>query len=120
MSKARKLVNLTYPVIAKSWNKILTGKSYWKNIVLPTVLCASSILGYTKQEIEKLQQIEDSVYRTILGAPQYAQVLPLRGEIGPSQWKAQENESNKLLRRIIEEMSSKGEDYCIQYSVYEG
>lgn len=47
IQKAKKLANLTYPVIAQSCNKILIGKTFWKSIVLPTVLYASSILAYT-------------------------------------------------------------------------
>lgn len=79
-----KLENLTYPVTSQSCNKILISKTYWKSVVLPLVLYRSSILGYTEQEVNKLQRIENTVYRAILGAPNYAQTPTVRGEIGSS------------------------------------
>ena len=84
ISKAEQMANLTYPIIAQSCNKILIGKTFWKSVALPSILYGASILGYTKTEIEKLQIIENKVYRQILGAPRYAQVGTLRGEIGAS------------------------------------
>lgn len=96
-------------------------------MVLPSVLYGSSILGYTKQEINKLQRIENSVYRVILGAPSHAQIPTLRGEIGSSTMESrirgnhlkylkyiEENESNDLLRRIVEEKLNIPKDYWIQ------
>ena len=38
LAKARKMANLTYCIIEKSCNKLLSGKTYWKNIILPSVL----------------------------------------------------------------------------------
>ena len=94
------------------------------SIILPTVLYASSILAYTKDETQKLQRIEHSVYRAILGAPSYAQVPVLRGEIGSSAMETrirqnqlnylryvEENESNELMRRIVEEKATMRKDY---------
>lgn len=127
IQKARKLANLCYPIISQSCNKILIGKTFWKSIVLPSVLYGSSIFGYTKREINELQRIENSVYRVILGAPSYAQLPTLRGEIGSSTMEnrirenqlnylkyVEENERNGLLRRIIEEKFKDKKDYWIQ------
>ena len=61
IQKAKKLVNVTYPVITQSCNRILIEKTSL-GFVLRTVLYASSILAYTKDEIEKLQRTENSVY----------------------------------------------------------
>ena len=71
-------------MLSQSCNKILIGKTFWKDICLPAILYVSGILGYTKIEIEELQRIENSVYRQIMGAPRYAQIPTLRGEIGSS------------------------------------
>ena len=35
---------MTYSVIAKSCHKILTGKTYWKNIALPAILYGTSVI----------------------------------------------------------------------------
>ena len=114
LEKARKLANMIYPIIKQSCSKIIIGKTLWKSIALPSVLFGASVIDMTKQEIEQLQRIENSVYRTILGSPTYTQRTTLRGEIGAasmkarileSQWKYLNycmNEGNDLLRRIVE------------------
>ena len=81
LDKAQKMANMTYSVIEKSVNKILIGKTYWKTLILPSLLHATAIMNITKSEIQKLQTIENSVYRRILGAPNYAPVCTLRGEV---------------------------------------
>ena len=116
-------------MLSQSCNKILIGKTFWKDICLPAILYASAILGYTKTEItkteiEKLQRIENSVYRQILGAPKYAQIPTLRGEIGSSTMEnrirsnqvlfvryVEENNYNKLMKIIIEEKRHMRKDY---------
>ena len=102
----------------------MIGKTFWKTICLPSILYASSILGYTQQEIEQLQRIENKVYRHILGAPSYAQVATLRGEIGASKMETriranqitflkhtEENARNDLMRRIVEQKKTLKKDY---------
>ena len=42
--QARKMANLTYSIIVCSCSKILIGKTYWKSVVLPGILYASSVL----------------------------------------------------------------------------
>ena len=85
IQKARKMANLTHCVIEKSYNKLLIGKTYWKSIALPTILYGTYIVNLTTEEnIKALQRIENSVYRTILGAARYTANATLRGEIGSS------------------------------------
>ena len=67
INKANKLANLTYSVIAKSCNKVLIGKTYWKCVALPSILYGISTIHLTETEIDRLQRIENSVYRKILG-----------------------------------------------------
>ena len=71
IAKADRMANLTYPVIAQSCHKLLIRKNYWKSVILPSVLYGCSVIEFTKTEIEKLQIIENKVYRHILGAPSY-------------------------------------------------
>ena len=81
---ANKLANLTYGIIQQSVNKMLIGKTYWKNIVLPSILQSIGVITYTNSEIEDLQKIENGVYRRILGGRQSTPICVLRGEVGSS------------------------------------
>ena len=84
IEKAQKMANVTYSVIAKSCNKLLIGKTYWKSLVLPSVLYGTNVITLTENESKKLQVIENGVYRKILGAPKYAANCTLRGDVGAS------------------------------------
>ena len=78
------MANITYSVIERSCNKLLIGKTLWKSIVLPSVLYDTNIINLTEDNINELQKIENSVYRSILGAAHYSLNVTLRGEIGAS------------------------------------
>ena len=45
MNKARRYANLMPAVIAKSCNKLLIGKTYWKSAALPAILHGSEVRG---------------------------------------------------------------------------
>ena len=79
---ARKMSGVTFSVIARSCNKLLIGKTYWKSVVLPSILTAGAVVDWNTGELERLQVIENTVWRQILGAPSYVAVEALRGEIG--------------------------------------
>ena len=120
IENTRRLGNMAYSVINKSCNKLLMGKTYWKNIALPSILYASSVINMTESEIKEIQRIENSVGRQILGAPKYAPVCTLRGEIGMSTMKTRiiegrlkymkhiEEGNNELLKRIWTEIKDDG------------
>ena len=57
--QARKMANLTYSIIAHSCSKILIGKTYWKSVVLPGILYASSVLTWIRKEMDEVQHIEN-------------------------------------------------------------
>ncbi|CAL4128873.1 unnamed protein product, partial [Meganyctiphanes norvegica] len=82
--KARKLANITYSIISRSCNKILIGKTFWKCVVVPSLLHGIEVINYTDTDINKLQIIENSVYRKILGARPNSAKEALRSEIGSS------------------------------------
>ena len=65
-------------------NKLLIGKTYWKSIILPSILYGTNIINLSEDDIKDLQIIENNVYRSILNAPPYAPNVTLRGEIGAS------------------------------------
>ena len=110
---------MTYSIISKSCNKLLIGKTYWKSCVLPAILFGTSLINMTEKDIEELQKIENCVYRHILGAPSYAPVCTLRGEVGASSMKARiikgrimylksiYDRNNNLLKEIASEMEEK-------------
>ena len=118
-SKARRLANMTYNVIEKSCSRMLIGKTYWKNVALPSILYGVNIIHLNKTDIGKLQRIENGVYRKILRAPPYAQEAALKGEIGASSVKNRIREGqfkylrhvlvegNDLVKRVGEEMIEK-------------
>ena len=109
--KAQRLANMTYSVIARSCHKITIGKAYWKSVCLPSILYGASILNFTENEINKLQTIENGVYRQILGAPKYAQTCTLRGEVGASSMKARIIEGRFMfLKSIIEIYKTKTQE----------
>jgi hypothetical protein len=114
--KAQKLANTTYSVIARSCNKLMIGKTYWKTLVLPSILYGNSLISFPEKDIERLQRIENSVYRHILGAPSYAPICTLKGEVGASNMKSRiikdrimylksiYDGENELLKEIVREM----------------
>ena len=64
--------------------QLLIGKTFWKSIVLPSVLYGTNIINLTEYNINELQKIENSVYRSILGAAHYSPNVTLSGGIGAS------------------------------------
>ena len=84
LKKAQSMANLTYSVVSKSCNKMLIGKTYWKSVVMPMLLHGSSVIDYKKEELRKLQSIENGVFRMILGARKYTAEEGVRGEAGAS------------------------------------
>ena len=98
---ANKLSNLTYGIISKSANKMLIGKTYWKNIVLPSILQSIGVIPYTNTEINELQKIENGVYRRILGGRKNTPICVLRGEIGSSMMKTRFMEGILVYTRSI-------------------
>ena len=118
--QARKMANLTYSIIARSCSKIMIGKTYWKSVVLPGVLYASSVLTWTRKEMDEMQLIENQVWRQMLGAPRFTPVATMQGEIGASTMKCRDMKSklkmmkhmktskNGLLRAVAERMVREG------------
>ena len=81
---ARKLMNLTYTVFSNSSNRLIIGKTYWKNVALPSILHGSQVIVWNKVELETLQKIENNVWRHILGASGHTPVVCMQGDIGSS------------------------------------
>ena len=61
---------------------------------IPGILFGSSVIGTLRSTVEKVQRIENKVWRYLLGIGGYSTVESLRGEIG----------SSMMLTRIMETM----------------
>ena len=119
MLKLQRMMNLTSSVIERSVNRMLIGKTYWKSMVLPSILYASGVMDIRKGEVEKMQIFENSVLRRILRARSCAPICALRSEVGVSLMvtrimKGRLNyedslycERNTLLKEIYMEISEK-------------
>ena len=121
VDKAHRMANMTYGIIAKCCNKLLVGKTYWKSLALPSILYGANIIDFNEKDIKKLQVIENGVFRQLLGAPKYAPVCTLRGEVGASLMETRIitghlqfvrgglQGTNQLLKEVIEEVFEKCE-----------
>ena len=54
LEKAKKSANIMLAVIAKSCNKLIIGKTYWKRAALPSILHGSEVIYYNEAEIKKV------------------------------------------------------------------
>jgi len=82
--ESRKNANGIISQIKKSCDKVIMGKAMWKIIAIPSILFGRAVLTTSKNNIEKIQRIENKVWRYLLGIGGYAAVEALRGEIGAS------------------------------------
>ena len=56
----------------------------WKQQAVPALLFGKQVVTLTKKIIDKLQKIENNVYRYLLGVGPTTPVETLRGEVGAS------------------------------------
>ena len=71
---------------------------------LPTILFGRVVIATSKTSIEKIQRIENKVWRYLLGIGGYSTVEALRGEIGASLIKSRIMET--MLLFIVDTMAS--------------
>ena len=124
LTKARKLTTMTRGVIVRCCSKILTGKTFWKNVALPSILDESNIMHFNEIEIGKLQKTENGVFRQILETPSYTPIA--RWEVGAFSMSSRVREGqlkclryllvegNYLVRRKGEEMVESGQGKWIE------
>ena len=56
----------------------------WKQMFVARLLFGRAMVVSSKADINKIQDIENKVYRYLLGITSYATIAALRGEIGAS------------------------------------
>merc|ERR1711909_84703 len=88
IQKAEKKSNAIISQIKKSADKVIVGKAIWKLMAIPAILFGRAVVTTTKGNIDKLQRIENKVWRYLLGIGGYSTVEALRGEIGASMVKS--------------------------------
>ena len=72
---------------------------------LPAILFGRAVITTSKTSIEKIQRIENRVWRYLLGIGGYSTVETLRGEIGASMIKSRIMET--MLLFIVDTLASK-------------
>ena len=65
IKKATFYSNMMYHVTGKSVNRMLVGKTYWKNMIIPKLLHGTGVMTFNAKEIGELQLQENAAYRRI-------------------------------------------------------
>merc|ERR1711874_756703 len=87
IEKAEEKVNALLAQIKKSADKVIVRKAIWKLMAIPAILFGKAVITTSKAQIEKLQRLENKVWRYLLGIG-YTAIDSLRGEIGASMVKS--------------------------------
>merc|ERR1711913_240800 len=84
IDKAEEKANTLIAQIKKSSDKVILGKAIWKLMAIPAILFGRAVIPTSKQQMAKLQRLENKVWRYLLGIGGYSAVESLRGEMGAS------------------------------------
>ena len=96
IQKAEKKANDILSQIKKSADKVIVGKAIWKLMAIPALLFGRAVVTTIRGNIDKLQRIENKVWRYLLGIGGYSTVEALREEIGASMVKSRIMETMQL------------------------
>merc|ERR1711874_411427 len=105
LEKAEEKVNALLAQIKKSADKVIVGKAIWKLMAIPAILFGRAVITTSKAHIEKLQRLENKVWRYLLGIGGYAAIESLRGVIGASMVKSRIMET--MLAYVIDTLAGK-------------
>ena len=106
VKRAKSYANMMYLITGKCVNRMLMGKTYWKNMIVPRLLYGSGVMTFNAKEIAQLQIAENIAYRRIMEAREHTPISALRGEIGSSLMITRIMESKLLLTKNILEGSN--------------
>ena len=84
IERAQKKAMALKSCVKKSYDITSVGKTLWKQQAVPALLFGKQVVTLNKKIREKLQTIENNVYRHLLGVGPTTPVETLRGEIGAS------------------------------------
>ena len=88
LNKAEKKVNRLMAEVRKSADKVVVGKAIWKMMSIPAILFGRAVVPTCASKIEKLQRLENRVWRFLLDIGGYSTIDALRGEMGASMVKS--------------------------------
>ena len=71
-------------IIAKSCNRILIGKTYWKSAALPAIVHGTEAIYLSNTYLANLQKEENKALCYIVNARRKTAISALRGEFGIS------------------------------------
>ena len=74
-------------------------------MAIPALLFGRAVVTTTKEKIEKIQRLENKIWRCLLGIGGYSTVESLRGEIGASMVKSRIMQT--MLMYVVDTLSSK-------------
>ena len=83
---------------------VIVGKAVWKMMAIPSILFGRAVITTSETNINKLQRIENKVWKYLLGIGGYSTIEALRGEIGASMIKSRIMET--MLAYLIDTMAS--------------
>ena len=102
IEKAKTYANMTHYVTGKCVNRMLIGKTYWKNMIIPKLLHGTGVMTFNAKEIGELQREENAAYRRVLDIRRKnTPISALRGEIGSSLMATRIMESKILFTKSI-------------------
>ena len=104
LKKAKKKANEVISQIKKSYDKVTVGKAIWKLIMIAGLLFGKAVVVTAKSTIDKIQAVENRVWKYLLGLGGYTTVESLRGEIGASMMVTRIMET--MLLFVIDTLSS--------------
>ena len=104
LEKAEKRANIVLSQIRKSADRVIVGKAIWKMMAVPALMFGRTVVTSTKTSIEKLQRVENKVWRYLLGVGGYSTVEALRGEMGASMVKSRVMET--MLGYMLDTLAS--------------
>merc|ERR1711954_303537 len=84
IDKIKRYKPITNQVIETSCNRLLIGKTFWKQVVMTGALHGVGLINLAKTEMDELQVAENEVYRIILKARRNVGMAAVRGGIGSS------------------------------------
>ena len=87
---------------------VIVGKAIWKMMAIPTILYGRAVIPMSNTNIEKVQRVENKVWKYLLGIGGYSTVKALRGEIGASMVKSRVMET--MLTYMLDTLSSNFND----------
>ena len=90
--------------VRKSYDKVTVGKTIWKQIMVTAFMFGKAVIPMTRSNIKKVEAVENSVCRYLLGVGGYATIAALRGDIRASRMETRAMETT--LMYIIDMLQS--------------